>query len=362
MSLLVKKLSVRDFRSYREFFLEPSGSLTVLVGPNGVGKTNLIEALQVLTTTQSFRRPLWADLVRWGAESACASLEAEGDARRLSVELEVSAAGRREFKVNGKSRRRLVDVAGVLPSVVFTPEDLRLIKDSAERRRGALDSLGAQLSTAYAQLNTEYERVLRQRNALLREEGSGEDDLEPWTEALITTGAKLRESRRRLLERVGPYLKQSYERVAGDGLEAHYSAAHERDGVMVDNGDSGKAIRTHLREKRAEERSRRTTLAGPHRDEIIFTLGGREARAFASQGQQRTIALAWKLAEVSVIEEISGQTPLLLLDDVMSELDERRRHALASEVGTVAQTILTTTNIGYFDKKLIRRAEVVELA
>lgn len=361
MGLLVKKLHVKDFRSYKEFCLKPSESLTVLMGPNGVGKTNLIEALQVLTTTQSFRRPQWADLVRWGAESAHVDLEAEGDERLVSIELDVSVAGKREFMVNGKTKRRLLDVSGVYPSVVFTPEDLRLVKDSADKRRNAIDTLGAQLSRSYAQLNAEYDRIVRQRNALLRDDESADDDLSLWTEALITTGAKFRASRRRLLTRLGPYLEQAYENVAGDRLEAHYQEAHDRDGLPSAGEDPEEAIRKHLHHKRAEEKSRRTTVAGPHRDEIMFTLGGRDARSFASQGQQRTIALAWKLAEVSVITEISEQAPLLLLDDVMSELDERRRHTLASMVGTVAQTILTTTNIGYFDRTLIRRAEVVEL-
>lgn len=362
MSLLVTKLSVRNFRSYEEFVLEPSPHLTVLVGPNGVGKTNLIEALQVLTTTRSFRKPLWSDVVTWGEESASVCLEAEGEDRHLTIELSIQNNGRREFRVNGKQRRRLMDVAGVLPCVVFTPEDLRLVKDSAERRRSSLDVVGEQLSPNYAQLSAEYERVVRQRNALLREERTTPQELEPWTEALVATGARFRDARKRLFARLVPEMIEAYETVAGAGLGAEYQEAHDRDGVAAAGLSGEEAIRTHLEAKNREERVRLTTLIGPHRDEIVLTLGGREARTFASQGQQRTIALAWKLAETAVVSGVSGQPPLLLLDDVMSELDERRRHALAALVGNVAQTIVTTTNLGYFQDSLIARAKVVELA
>lgn len=361
MGLLVKSLIVRDFRSYEEFLLELADDLTILVGPNGVGKTNLIEALQTLTTTQSFRKPQWADVVRWGREQAYASLEAEGDSRHVSLEMIVQASGRREFRVNGKTRRRLLDVAGILPCVVFTPEDLRLIKDSAERRRNAIDGVGSQLSPSYAQLSVEYERIVRQRNALLRDEGASEQDIEPWTDALITTGARFREARERLFQRMRPHVQAAYEEIAGVPIEVEYQPSHQRDGISAE-GDSEEVLRLQLEKRAREERARRTTLTGPHRDEIVFRLEGKEARLFASQGQQRTIALAWKLAEVAVVKEVSGQPPLLLLDDVMSELDERRRHSLALAVGTVAQTVVTTANIGYFDQEMVKRARVVTLS
>lgn len=328
-----------------------------------MGKTNLIEALQLLTAAESFRRPQWADVIKWDAGRTVLSLEASGEGRLLQIELTITESGRREYRVNGKLRRRLVDVVGVLPCVVFTPDDLRLVKDSAEKRRSALDSLGSQLSPAYSAVRSEYDKVVRQRNAVLREEAVDEDALTVLTEQLVDVGERFYDARTRLFERLKTSMVVAHKGVVegGDGLEPHYTPSWERDGI----GESGLGTRDlllrALRAKEREERARSTSLVGPHRDDITFTIGGRDARAFASQGQQRTIALSWKLGEVMVVTDVSGQPPVLLLDDVMSELDEKRRHALTRFVGTTTQTFVTTTNLGYFELDLLERAMVVEL-
>lgn len=362
MALTIETVSIADFRSYDALVVEPDEHLTLLVGPNAAGKTNLVEAIQVTTSAESFRKPQWADLVKRGSSEARVSVEAQGEGRHLTIELKIPSSGRREYRMNGKLRRRVVDVVGVLPSVVFSPDDLRLVKDSAERRRASIDSLGSQVSPAYSTLRANYERVLRQRNALLRTDEATTSELEPWTERLVEFGAALSEARSRLAKRLAEQLASAHDEIApGTHLEMHYAPSWERDGIAEADSDPDKAIRALLASRAAEERARRTTLVGPHRDDIIFTLDGADARAFGSQGQQRTIALSWKLGEVGVITEISGQPPVLLLDDVMSELDEARRHALARYVGTVAQTIVTTTNTGYFEPALLDRAKVVRL-
>jgi len=361
VGLTVTKVSLRDFRSYSEFELLPDPSLTVLAGHNAVGKTNIVEAIELLTEANSFRKPAWGETVRQGAQAARLELFAEGDDRSLHIQLDVSAAGRRSYQVNGKKRRAITQVAGIIPCVVFTPDDLRMVKDSAERRRSSLDDLGCQLSPSYALLKAEYERILRQRNKLLREEAA-EETLEPWTDNLVDKGAKLLVHRRRLFEKMEQGIRQVYPHLTGGGvIEARYVPSWERDGIGSKEEDPEQSMWRHLRERRAAERGRRSTVSGPHRDEIVFEIEERDARTYASQGQQRTIALAWKLAEVDVITTVSSQRPVLLLDDVMSELDEKRRHALASFVGSAAQTIVTTTNLGYFDKELLERAKVVNL-
>jgi DNA replication and repair protein RecF len=210
-------------------------------------------------------------------------------------------------------------------------------------------------------LRTDYEKILRQRNTLLREEASDED-LSPWTHRLIEVGSSLVVHRRRLFSRIKEAMIKVYSELAQDGpLEATYLTSWERDAAVSGDVEPGEAMKRHLEIKRPAERARRSTISGPHRDDIEFRIAGREARAYASQGQQRTIALAWKLAEVSVTTDIASQRPLLLLDDVMSELDEERRHALAGFVGSVAQTVMTTTNLGYFERALLDRARVVIL-
>jgi DNA replication and repair protein RecF len=364
VGLTITHVRLKDFRSYETLSLDPDPSFTILVGPNAVGKTNVIEAIQVLTTGQSFRKPAWADVVRWGADGATAELTAEGEGRSTSLAVEVSREGRRTFRVNGKAKRGASSVVGILPSVVFAPDDLRLVKDSAERRRSALDFLGDQLSKAYLAARLDFERALRQRNAVLKTQDGASADLEAWTHILAEKGAPLTEHRRRLFARIEAAMSETYGLIAGrEGLSATYVPSWEREGFSADEGESARDVMDRaLRGKQATEIARGVSLIGPHRDEVVFFLDGKDARAFASQGQQRTIALAWKLAEVRVAAEVSGQQPVLLLDDVMSELDSSRRDALAALVGNTTQTIVTTTNLGYFGKEMIRNAKVVELA
>jgi len=357
--LRITRVTLQDFRSYKSFVIEPDEKLTVVVGPNATGKTNIIEAIQLLTATSSFRNPAWAECVHWGAEQAFVALEAEGGGRKLETRLSLSTTGRRVYTVNGTTKRRLSDVAGLLPSVVFTPDDLRMVKDSAERRRAAIDGVGDQLSTAYLALRAEYEKIVRQRNALLKTADLDPGTLEVLTQRLVDRGTAFSAHRKRLFTRLSDRLEKVYfELVPQESLEARYESSWVKRGES-ENGDG--SFEGALEKARGEETARGTTAVGPHRDEIVFLVNGRDARAYASQGQQRTIALAWKLAEISVIQDVGGQPPVLLLDDVMSELDEERRHALTSFVGEAAQTIVTTTNIGYFEQSMLDRAKLVRL-
>jgi DNA replication and repair protein RecF len=364
VSLRVTSLDLTDFRSYERFTLQLDDRVTVLTGPNGAGKTNAVEALQMLTAGVSFRNPQWGELVRWGASKASAVMEASGDGRRLNVSLEITAEGRRSYRVNGTSRRKMSEVTGILPSVLFTPDDLRVVKDSADRRRETLDRLGDQLSPAYASIRAEYDKTLRQRNALLKEEVVPEATMDAWTERLVELGASLALHRMRLFERMAPAAAGIYAVLSG-GEELSISYHSSIAGELATSSEEKQELITlfgmKLAEKRSEERARRNTVVGPHRDDVVFSIEGRDARAFGSQGQQRSVSLSWKLAEVHAVEEVTGSEPLLLLDDVMSELDQARRHALASFVGERAQTVITTANLGYFSDELIRDAKVVEI-
>lgn len=362
--MLVTGVRLRDFRNFEAFDLEPHPSLTVLVGPNAAGKTNAIEAIRLLTAATSFRRPRWEDLVRWGVGAARAELDAAADERRLDVRLDVGADGSRVFTVNGQVRRRTPDVVGHLPSVVFTPDDLDMVKGPSERRRASADELGEQLSPAYGSLRRDYGRAVRQRNALLKD-GAADREVSVWSEQVAALGARLLVHRLRLIDRLGARMTSAYASVTGgEELSLSYD---DRCGLGGEGGpglaeeDAAAAIRGELERRAAEERRRLTTLAGPHRDDVVFRIGGRDARAFASQGQQRTVALAWKLAEVSVVRDVLRRDPVLLLDDVMSELDGERRAALSDLVASEVQTFVTTTNIGYFAPAMLERAKVVEV-
>jgi DNA replication and repair protein RecF len=363
VSFTVESIRAHRFRSYTELVLELNEGLTILAGPNAAGKTNIIEALQLLTSGESFRNPQWIDLVHKGSSSASLHLSAREGERLHEVDLEVGESGRRTYKINGKMKRAAGDLAGTIPCVVFTPEDLRIVKDSPARRRDELDGLGRQLSGTYARLKFEYDRVVRQRNTLLRQGDAADDDLSPWDERLVSLGARLHSHRRALFEKVLEAAAKRYSEFADDGpLEGRYIPSWNRDRPAEDEIlDPAAAIEESLRRGRSAERARGVTLVGPHRDDITFILQGHDARIFASQGQQRSIALALKAGEVAVVESVSGARPLLLLDDVMSELDESRRTALAGVVGEMTQTIITTTNLGYFTPEFVDHSKVVLL-
>lgn len=363
--MIATSLTLEGFRNYERYELRPHPALTVLVGPNAVGKTNLIEALQLVTAASSFRRPRWEDVVSWGAPRAVVTLEAHEGERRLDVSLEVEADGAHAFHVNGQQKRRTGDVIGRFPSVVFTPDDLALVKGSADRRRAAIDDLGVQLSSAYASLRRDFTRAVRQRNTLLKDEPRAAE-ISAWDEQIGSLGARFVTHRLRLLARVMREAGRHYADMAsGETLGWVYE---DRCGLprgagedLPEQGVVEGCIRAELLRRAGEERRRAVTLVGPHRDDIVFLIGGRDARAFASQGQQRTAALAWKLAEVDVVEEVARSRPMLLLDDVMSELDAGRRAALSETVIGRTQTFVTTTNLSYFDSTLLADAAIVEL-
>jgi DNA replication and repair protein RecF len=357
----ISRLELTDFRNYTEWSLEPDAALTVLVGPNAIGKTNVIEAIQIVCTGTSFRKPEWQEIVRWGADTASVEASIEGEVRH-DVALQIEAAGTRSWRVDGLNKRRTTDATRFTPVVAFTPDDLSLVKGPAEQRRSAIDGLGEQLSATYGALRRDYTRVIRQRNALLRD-GGAPQDLHPWDAQLITLGARLHVHRQRLIDRVAEAMVPIYEHLsAGEDLSVSLSTKIDSDpGDRPDQHEVESALREALERRRADEWSRKASLVGPHRDDILFTLRGHDARAYASQGQQRTIALAWKWAEVAVVTEVAHKTPLLLLDDVMSELDVTRRGALTDLVQRDIQTFVTTTTTDYFDTSLLRSARVLSL-
>ncbi len=355
--IVATRLEVNSWRSFPAYELDLAPRVTVLVGRNAVGKTNLVEALQLLTSGASFRKPAASELLREGCPRGRAQLTLKGEGRLLQMGLNL-ADGKRAFTRNGK-RTTAAGVRGVLPSVLFCPDDLDMVKRSASARRAALDSFGVQLNAQYAKLLSAYERTVEQRNNLLRE-APQPSLLEVWDESLASTGAQLLMHRVALLERIRGHFIEVYRAIAPhEEPDVAYvptvgPLASTREGIA-------KQFAAALIERREDELRRGLTLVGPHRDEIFFTIDGRSARDFGSQGQQRSIVLAWKIAEVQVTRDILGRPPLLLLDDVMSELDAVRREAIMGFVADEIQTVITTTNLGYFSEEVLERAKVVHV-
>ena len=367
MGIFATELSVLNYRSFPAFDLALDPGVTVLVGRNAVGKTNLVEALQLLTAGTSFRKPAPAELVREGCERGRVALTLEGDGRVLDMALEV-AAGRRSFSRNGK-KTTAAGVRGVLPSVLFCPDHLDMVKRSASVRRAALDDFGVQLNDGYAKLVASYERTVEQRNNLLKEWRPDPSLLAAWDESLAAAGSALLLHRQALLARIRTHFRDVHAAIAPhecadvayvpsiDGLDAILAAD---DGAAARDAVSKRFIEA-LAGVRADELRRGMTLVGPHRDEVLFTIDGRPARDYGSQGQQRTLVLAWKIAEVQVTRDILGRSPLLLLDDVMSELDAGRRDAIMGFIEGEIQAVITTTNLGYFSGDVLDAAKVVRI-
>lgn len=358
MGLLVTELRLADFRSFERMSVRLSPGITILVGPNAAGKTNTVEALQLLTAGQSFRRPTPVQLVREGAESARIDARLEGDGRVVDVRCD-AAAGRRQFSRNGK-RVQASEMPESLMSVLFTPDDLAIVKRGASVRRDELDDFGRQANRGYANVLNAYQRSVEQRNRLLKDEDVNLSLLAAWDASVALGGATLLAARLRLFSRLAEKVSAIYGTVSGgERLRCSYVCTLGEGLEGLSREELRDVFLERLAEVQEDDLRRGQTTVGPHRDDIAFSIEGRDARSYGSQGQQRSVALALKMAEVELSYEILGSRPLLLLDDVMSELDAARRDAAMGFVGSAIQTVITTTNLGYFSPEILEAAEVV---
>ena len=366
MSLSIRELELRDFRSYREVELLGLGSMSIFVGPNAVGKTNLIEAIQLCTACTSFRNPRPGHLVRFGAERASSrALLSDGD-RRLEVELRANELGR-SYYLNGK-KRTANSLKGILPAILFCPDDLNLVKGSSSVRRDQLDLLGSQVSSSYNSVLRDYIKIVQQKNRYLKEEVT-HAYLMAINEVLARVGAQLFMLRARLANELIPYVSECYRAISSskDEIRLSYIPSWEQDDVAGEpfenlDRDTVEARLLDVLARRFEEEHRRhRSLFGPHADKVHFSINSKDASLFASQGQQRSIVLALKTAEVLLVRDRLNQNPVLLLDDVMSELDESRRYAFMESIPSEVQTFITATTKDYFSSASVNRADVIDL-
>ena len=344
----LSSLELTDFRCYRNLELELPEGVTVLVGANGEGKTSLLEAAGWVATARSFRGVPDSALVRAGEEQAILRAEVVDDGRRQSLEAELRAVGRNRVLLNRHPLTRTRDLLGLFRVTVFAPDDLQLVKGGPSERRTFLDDLLVAVAPRYEAARADFDRVLRHRNALLR--GRAHDTeamatLDVFDEQLVTAGGELVRGRLRLAERLLPAIDESYRQLAADAdpvIEARYEAEWAEGPPAPDDVEA--LLRGALLAHRRQEQDRGVTLVGPHRDEWRLVIHGLDSRTHASQGEQRTLALALRLAGHRVCTEIVGAGPVLLLDDVFSELDEQRSRALVAHL-PAGQTLLTTAGV-----------------
>jgi DNA replication and repair protein RecF len=336
-------LWLTDFRCYEDAALRFPPGVTVICGANAQGKTSLLEAVGWAATGKSFRGVPDRALVRSGREAAILRAEVVDEARVQLLEAEIHARGRNRVQLNRNPVQRTRDLLGLMRVTVFAPDDLQLVKGGPAGRRDYLDDLLAALSPRYEAARTDYERVLKQRNALLRGGLRGEDaigTLDVFDAQLAAAGAELARGRLKLLQRLVPALVDAYTELAG--ARTPITTAYEAEWASGDlEGDLQAALLDAFAAHRTAEVERGVTLVGPHRDEWRLLVGGMESRTHASQGEQRTLALALRLGGHRLCADLTGNAPVLLLDDVFSELDDRRAVALVAHLDA-GQTLVTT--------------------
>jgi DNA replication and repair protein RecF len=347
----LRALHVRDFRNLAEVALEPSPRATVLLGENGQGKTNLLEAIYVLTTLKPLRAVRLAELVRFGAAQGTVAGDFDGPGGLRRVAVQVAPGGRTAF-LDGKPQETLDGYFEGLAAVCFSPDDLLLVKAGPDGRRRFLDRAAFNRWPAVLGEAREYVRALRARNAAIRG-GSAEVEAS-FREPLVRCGARLLVRRRDLVAELGPRLAAAFAEISGPAAPAAGLAYRAAGGVRLEGTEPELAGRLAqaLEDRLERDRERGYTSVGPHADDLVLSLDDRPARLYGSQGQQRALVLALKIAEIENLRASLGRPPLLLLDDVSSELDPQKNRYLLGYLGALpAQAFLTTT-----DRRLVAPA------
>ena len=400
--MLVKKLTVTNFRNYRQEVVTFCPERNVIIGENAQGKTNLLEAIEFASVGKSYRTSVDAELINRGQDLAV--VEVEFFAREYDHKISITvkkkpdsnpasiAAPKSEkiIKVNGVAKGNTRGLKGHLVTVSFKSQDMSLIRGGPKDRRDWVDDLASILSSGFRTVLSRYEKAVTQRNRLLKNifekgklTGTDIDELKVWDQQLATMGATIIKYRVKTLDQALPIATSYHEKISGqrESLAAtyyfHSTGAEDRYGdedvgessTPVANTDllnmEEREIASRLmqlyRSRRSDEITRRQTLSGPHRDDVRFTIDGSDATAFGSQGQQRSLVLALKLSELKLVSEHLGEPPVLILDDVMAELDLRRQGFLMESVHRGMQTLITTTHLDGFEKEWLSGATLISV-
>ncbi|HEX8997219.1 MAG TPA: DNA replication/repair protein RecF [Ktedonobacterales bacterium] len=400
----VERLRLTDFRSYRELDLTLPAGLTVFYGRNAQGKSNLLEAISLIATTRSFRTSTEREAIRWGAPGRFARIVGDIARRHDHLEIEVILAEgmddtattaptsetapapssattfRKRVRVNG-SPRRAIDLVGMAPVVVFAPTDLDLVTGGPSQRRHFLDLTLCQTHHAYCRTLSQYQKVIAQRSALLRRIREGLDtpqSLAYWDDQLVRLALPIMRERANFLERASAAAARVYAALASDdelttnaadgsasaddtALRLDYRPSYAQPLAGATEAEQAQQMRAALEAVRRREIAQGANVLGPHRDDLGFLAGGVDLAIYGSRGQQRTVALALKLAELEYIEAETGEQPALLLDDVLSELDPQRREDLLAAVRNLDQTLVTTTDLTIAPASALEHATIFEV-
>ena len=333
----IERLTIRNYRNYASADVTPGGGVNLFVGNNAQGKTNLLESIYLASVGRSARTPRWQELIKWNESEALVRVVVKKDVGRDGVEIRLDKEKR--VAINGLPVTRIGELMGVLKTVLFSPDELRIVKEGPGERRRFVDIALCQLSKAYFYALTRYNKILAQRNKLLKNNPT-DDALTVWDMQLAREGARVIKTRRGFVGRLSPLAEAVHRDITGsETLTLGY------EGIA---GESAEEIETNfmaaLVKSRARDRMFMLTHVGPQRDDLAIAADGIDLRSYGSQGQQRSAALSLKLAEMELLKAESGEYPVLLLDDVLSELDSYRQTKLLSHIKAY-QTIITCTSV-----------------
>lgn len=338
--MTIESIELKNYRNYEELHMELSQGTNILYGDNAQGKTNILEAVYVCCTTKSHRAKD-KDMIRFGEDESHIKLQIRQGVVPCRIDMHLKKNKTKGIAVDGISIRRASQLFGLVNVVFFSPEDLNIIKNGPSERRRFIDMELCQLDKVYVHSLVQYNKVLLQRNKLLKELGfhpEYEATLDVWDEQLVRFGKEVIKARRDFISQLDSIIKELHTKLSGgkENIEVIYDPDTEED-----------KLEEAVRKSRQQDIKQKTTLSGPHRDDISFVVNGIDIRRFGSQGQQRTAALSLKLSELELVKKISRDDPVLLLDDVLSELDSNRQNQLLDAIQDI-QTMITCTGLEDF--------------
>jgi DNA replication and repair protein RecF len=371
--MFLNNIYLSYFRNYIQEEVNFYSNKVIILGNNAQGKSNLLEAIELLSTLKSHRVSRDQDLVYRDRLYAQIKADISRNFADYNLGMILPFKGKRELSVNHEKLSRNLDFLGIVNTVLFSSLDIDLVRGAPEYRRNWVDNILIQLEPIYAYIIKHYNQVLKQRNALLKifkKQGinnysdlskSAQLELSLWDDKLVENACRVMRRRKRVLTKLEPLAKFWHDQISNktEKLEIIYlpNVEYQKDEVE----EIHIKIKEQIEQKRNGEMNMGTTLVGPHRDEIDFIINQATARNYGSQGQQRTFVLSLKLGELQLIEQVIGEPPLLLLDDVMAELDLQRQQQLLDSLGNRFQTLITTTHLNYFDSKLLKEAQIIEV-
>ena len=372
--MYLKNIHLYTFRNYYKQSVNLQSQKTILLGNNAQGKSNLLEAIELLATLKSHRTRRDQDLILEGEKSSQITANVERIYGQSELSITLRSSGKRSLMLNHEKLHRHLEFLGHINTVEFSCLDLDLVRGSPEIRRIWLDTLLIQLEPIYAHIINQYHKILRQRNSLLKiirkqfNDSKKSDNftttisqLKLWDEQLAEAGTRVTRRRNRVIQRLVPLAQKWHKSISGKAelLDINYLS-----NITIENEDH-QTIQQRFLEKIEQrsiiERNLATTVVGPHRDDVEFNINKNQAKFYGSQGQQRTLVLAIKLAELQLIEDVIGEPPLLLLDDVLAELDHNRQKQLLEAIQGKFQTLITTTHLPTFDTEWLKSSQIIKV-